>query len=76
MDALDALDGLEAFGFTEVPDALASPLSSPEYSDDGRRSVGSSGASAAAGGGASAAANEGCSIYVSNLAYAVSRTGK
>ncbi|KIY91667.1 hypothetical protein MNEG_16297 [Monoraphidium neglectum] len=72
---MGALDGLEELGFTEVPDALASPLSgllsSPDTdysSDDGsRRRAGTPPA-----GGAGAAA-EGCSVYVSNLAYAVSR---
>ncbi|KAI8475717.1 MAG: hypothetical protein J3K34DRAFT_517145 [Monoraphidium minutum] len=84
---MDALAGLEELGFTEVPDALASPslLSSPDsYSHDcasggsddsrggGRRGTPPAGGwPAGAAGGPPAA--EGCSVYVSNLAYAVSR---
>jgi RNA recognition motif-containing protein len=67
MVAIDALAGLglEELGFTEVPDALASPLSSPDHSSDGPGGRG--------GGGGGDAENEGRSVYVSNLAYAVSR---
>jgi len=69
MVAMDVLAGLEELGFTEVPDVLASPLSgpsSPDPSEDGRRGSGG-------GRGSSSSAPEGCSVYVSNLAYAVSR---
>jgi hypothetical protein len=76
------LAGLEELGFTEVPDELASPisglLSSPDTdcsgSDDGGRRGGGGGerrAGSPSGGGGAAA--EACSVYVSNLAYAVSR---
>lgn len=70
MVAMDVLAGLEELGFTEVPDVLASPLSgpsSPDPSEDGRRGGGGG------RGSSSSSAPEGCSVYVSNLAYAVSR---
>ncbi|GBF97404.1 hypothetical protein Rsub_09569 [Raphidocelis subcapitata] len=65
MVVMDVLAGLEELGFTEVPDSLASPLSSPDHcggDEDGGR-----------GGRGAGSAAEGCSVYVSNLAYAVSR---
>lgn len=74
MVAMDPLAGLEELGFTEVPDVLASPLSSPDNSwEDGRRSAGSSSGGSTPAPPPGSSASEGCSVYVSNLAYAVSR---
>jgi RNA recognition motif-containing protein len=72
MVAMDALAGLEELGFTEVPDVLASPLSGP--SSPGHSSDGSARGGRGGGGGSDGSAEgEGRSVYVSNLAYAVSR---
>lgn len=83
MVAMDPLAGLEELGFTEVPDALASPLSEgPGSSSDDApdcRGAASAGGGArhkgrhgGAGGDAGAGAGA-ASVYVSNVGYAVSR---
>lgn len=74
MVAMDALAGLEELGFVEVPDALASPLSSPDRWGGADAGGGGDPRAGRGGAGAGAAAAEGCSVYVSNLAYAVSRS--